>query len=171
MYGFYDETHVLHGANRDGAVPTEVYLEATGTPSGTFGEVFIWTVLWPATVKAFGVRITTLLDYNVVTTLAVWALEKRPAPGDTANRTEIVRMTIIDALTAGGIRFVRPRVASEAAVNPGDQLAFRIITAGVGGGAIAGDLEPFVVLEPRPETAANMATPTDWSEDTTTTQV
>ena len=168
-YGFYDETHVLHGANRDGAVPTEVYLEATG--SEYFNDVFIWTILWPATVKAFGCRITTALDYNVVTTLGVWSLQRRPGPGDTTNGAEVVRMTIVDAMPAGSIRFVRPRVSSEAAVDPGQQIAFRIITAAVGGAAIAGDLEPFVILEPRPEIAANIATPSDRLEDTTTTQV
>ena len=169
-YGTYDETHMLHGANRDGAIFTEVYLEATGEYFSSDG--FIWTIMWPCTVRAFGMRVTTTLNYDTVTTLAVYALVRRPSPGDTSNQVGVCRMTIADGALIGTARFARPRlVESRAACNPGDQLAFRIITPGVGGAAIAGEMEPFVVLIPRAETSANMATPSDWSEDTTTTQV
>ena len=151
-YGTYDYIYMFHEANQENVAGADLALEvATGDTT------FTWMCYWPMQVLSFGFLVSVAFDYNVQTAEGVIALDKRVTFGSDTGRVEVCRVDLEDALAIGAVRYVLPPRANMFC-HPGDQLVCEVVTAATGGGAIAGDWVPFVMLGVWTETPANILT-------------
>lgn len=161
MYGTYDHNIWLHEANQENAAGVDLALEvATGDTT------FTWMIYWPCVVLKFGYLVTVAFDYDTQTVEGVVALDKRVTFGSETGRVEVCRIDLEDGLAIGG-RFVRPP-STNYLCQPGDQLVVEVITQAAGGGSIAGDWVPFVLLAAHDEVPGNI---TAWSESVSGTDI
>lgn len=163
-YGTYDANIILTGANSFTSETTA--LDLSSAVSGIMAR-FRWTVYWPARVKAFGYRVLTALAYTgTVDSEGILALDKRVLTGSETGRVEVARMDLEDGLGVGSVRFVQPdRTDGNENLEPGDELMLQIVTVASASGGTSGTYHPFIVLEARAETVANLA---DLTESTVT---
>jgi len=167
MYGTYDPIHILSYWNVDDL--TTDFSTALVLETAAGDTAYVWTIMYPAIVVDFGIRVTVAFDYNGLVTTGVVALDKRITPGSDTGRVEIGRLSLPDGLAIGDVR-TAPRAALGATARrllPGDQLVFERVTTAVGGTEL-GDYYPWVAIAPYDEHPGNCP---NWTVDTTTTQV
>lgn len=128
-YGAYDR-FALPAHLCDAALPTAIALEAAA------GDKFVFTVLEPLVVLGFRVMPTVAFDYNVMTTAAKVALDKRVTFGS-AGKQLYKKFDPVKCV-------------------PGQQLVVEVTVQGAGG-TEAGDWVPILITAPAPESTANCA--------------
>lgn len=145
-YGAYDR-FALPAHLCDAALPTAIALEAAA------GDKFVFTVLEPLVVLGFRVMPTVAFDYNVMTTAAKVALDKRVTFGSDTNRVQLVELTLPDGLAAGKQLYKK---FDPVKCVPGQQLVVEVTVQGAGGTEV-GDWVPILITAPAPESTANCA--------------
>ena len=154
-YGTYDPIYILGESNQENVTGVDLALEvATGDTT------FTWQIYWPCFVYAFGYLVSVAFDYNTQIVEGIVALDKRITFGSDTGRVEVCRLDLEDALAIGSVRYIFPN-RTNVNCDPGDTLICEVVTAGTGGGAIAGDWVPFVLAAPRAEVVGNI---TGWSQ-------
>ena len=140
-------------------------------------DASIWDAFHPMQVQRIGVLVTVAINYNVPTALMIMAFFRRVTYGSNTARVEMGRVTIPDGAVAGAVYYLDiPHAAAgdTGEVDAGEQVVSAIVQAGTGGGAIAGDFQPFVCWTPRglnPAQNTNAAGVVTLIRDTTTVQV
>lgn len=108
----------------------------------------------PLRATRFGIQVTTAINYNTPTALAVVSLFKRVTFGSDTGRVLIGRFAIPDAQAVGRTIFIDIGSA-DATVLAGEQLVVAVTTQGAGGGGIAGAYRPFVCFNQVAEVSGN----------------
>lgn len=152
QYGSYPKELVLNMAVDDAALATAIALNAAA------GNKVTWSLNEPICVTRFGIRITTTINYDTPTALAVLKLYKRVTPGSDTNRVELATLTIQNAWAVGHVYYVDvSNLAMVADIKAGEQLVAAVTTQGAGGGSIAGAYQIHAAGHPRAEVAANQS--------------
>lgn len=152
MYGTYNMAQWLHYGNRNADKATAEALEVAA------GDVAnaLWAILYPCTVKFFGFEVTVAFDYDTQTAEGIIALDKRVTPASDTGRVEVARVDLEDGLAIGDVRgLLGTDMGTDAFCQPGDELVLEVVTAGTGGGSIAGDWRPIIILAPYDEVPEN----------------
>lgn len=155
LYG--EELHVLDNAIGDAQLATAIALEAAT------GAKFSKTMVVPCTPLYFGFFVTVTFAYDTQTTEGIITLYKYPL-GVSGSKISLGTMRLVN----GYLQYhsymiavsqvppnVVPTVRAYADCNVGDVLAIEVTTQGAGGQAIAGDYQPFVIIQHRGENDAN----------------
>jgi len=150
MYGTYDPVQYLSEANQDDVASVDLALEVAAGDT-----TFTWQIYWPCRVVYFGFLVSVAFDYATQTAEGIVALDKRITFGSDTGRVEIGRVDLEDGLAISAVRFIEVPLTN-ANCDPGDQLVCEVVTAGTGGGGIAGDWVPFVVVARRDEVVGNL---------------
>jgi hypothetical protein len=123
-----------------------------------------WTVLEPGLSPTFfGVLVTVAIDYDTQTLATLVNLDKRITYGSDTGRIELAEIEIPDGAVAGSVFLYRIGAHSTVAVANqqrcimAQQLICEVSQAGTGGGSIAGDYQPFVIINADPEQFTNMS--------------
>jgi len=128
-------------------------------------------------VQRVGVLVTVAVNYDTPTALCIVAFDRRVIYGSNTGRVEMGRVTIPDGAVAGAVYYLDiPNAADKdnGEVIAGGEVVAEIVQAGTGGGAIAGDFQPFVCWVPRglaPLQNINGNSVVTLIQDTTTVQV
>lgn len=141
------------------------------------GDKSIWNAFHPLEVSRVGILITTATNYDTQTAAAVVAFDRRVTYGSDTGRIEMGRITIPDGAVAGTVYYLdipngEDNDAGE--VRAGGQIVCEVVTAGTGGGSIAGAWQPYVCAQPMaiaPGSNKNGNSVVTLVKDTTTTQV
>ncbi len=141
------------------------------------GDKSIWDAFHPMQVMRVGVLITVAVNYDTQTAATVVAFDRRVTYGSDTGRVEMGRLTIPDAAVAGAVYYLDIPNAEgndSGEVIAGGQVVSEVVTAGTGGGSIAGDFQPFITWVPRPLAPGNNLNGNSvvtLIKDVTTTQV
>lgn len=141
-----------HSGQADAGLATALAIEvATGDKS-------IWTAMHPMQVSRVGILVTVTIDYDTLVTACVVAFDRRVTYGSDTGRVEMGRVTIPNGTKSGTVIYLDiPNGADNdnGEVMAGGQVVSEVVTAGTGGGAIAGDWQPFVCWQPMSLQPAN----------------
>ncbi len=166
------EHFYLHSGMDNAGLATAINL------TGAAGDKSIWNAFHPLQVARVGVIITTAVNYDTLTAADVIAFDRRVTYGSDTGRVEMGRITIPDAAVAGAVYYLDIPNADgkdQGEVRAGGQIVCEVITAGTGGGSIAGAWQPFVTYQPlstgHPSNNLNGNSVVTLIRDTTTTQV
>ena len=165
------EHFFAHSGEADAGLATALALEVST------GDKSIWTAFHPMQVARIGILITVATNYDTLTASAVVAFDRRVTYGSDTGRVEMARLTIPDAKVAGTVIYVdipNGDGNDNGEVNAGGQVVSEVVTAGTGGGSIAGDWQPFIVWVPRglhPTNNVDGNSVITLINDTTTTQI
>lgn len=144
-----DHREVLHTGKSNTGFATAIALEA-GAGNLTGG---LWDVMTPVKVIRLQVLVTVTFNYDTQTAEGVVSFYKRITYASDTGRVLLGAVRLIHGTTAGQRLYVD--IAPHKCL-VGQQIIAAISTAGTGGGAIAGDFQPEVVVQDDYETAANM---------------
>ena len=167
-YGTYDK-YVIDSAVVDAAQAAAIALEAAAA------AILTHTVYEPITVTRFGFRPTVAFDYDTQTAEGVLTLYRYPVAGG-AGKVALATIPLADLALVNDVYYVdvvNPPVAARgkgrADIDAGEQVVVEITTQGAGGGAIAGDFQPFYCFNPRAEVEDNQSDMHDCNADNTIT--
>lgn len=144
-----DHREVLHSGKANSGFATAIAVEAaTGNITGG-----VWDVMSACKVLRLQLLVTVTLNYDTQTAEGKVSFYKRITYGSDTGRVLLGVVRLIHGTTAGQRLYVD--------IPPhkclvGQQIVAAISTAGTGGGAIAGDFLPEVVVQDDYETAKNM---------------
>jgi hypothetical protein len=143
-YGANDRL-ALHSGMADGGLGAAI---AVGDAAA---DKFVFTVLEPIVVFGLRCLVTTAIA-DMGTTASQVALDHRPNYGADTGRAEKAVITTVNATPAGKV-FYKDCAPFKAL--PGQQLVVEQKRQGVGGGGLAGAMQPFIIYAPAPETPGN----------------
>ena len=168
QYGSY-EKNVIDSAVVDAAQAAAIALEAAAA------AILTHTVYEPITVSRFGFRPTVAFDYDTQTAEGVLTIYRYPVAGG-AGKVALASIPLEDLALVNNVYYVdvaNPAVAARgkgrADIDAGEQVAIEITTQGAGGGAIAGDFQPFYCYHHRAEVEDNQTTMHDRNADNAVT--
>lgn len=144
-----DHRQVLHSGMANSGFATAIALE--GAAANITGGV--WDVMTPCKVIRLQVLVTVAFDYATQTAEGVVSFYKRITYGSDTGRVLLGAVRLIHG-TAAGQRLYVDINGHKCLV--GQQIVAAISTAATGGGGIAGDFLPEVVVQNDYETAVNM---------------
>lgn len=150
MYGTYERL-VLDDAACDEILAGAV---AALTINTTVGNKRVYSIKEPIRITRFGIQVTTAINYDTPTALAVVSLFKRVTFGSDTNRVLIGRFEIPNTQAVGRTIFVDV-TSDNAIVQGGGQLVMAVTTQGAGGAGIAGAYRPFLCYNSAAEVVAN----------------
>ncbi len=116
------------------------------------GAVYTRPINKPILVRAFGYRVTTGFNYNVLSDQGVVGLYRYPG-GDSTKKVLLASMNLQDALPVNFVALCKvpniPPDDNPAGVGPaliyiGDELVVEVTDQALGGTYIAGEFQPFI---------------------------
>ena len=156
---FGEEPHVMDRAYDAATLTTPIALEAAA------GAIYTRKMTIPGKAGAFVFKPTVLLNYDTQTAKGVLTLYKYPVAagtdkvvlgtinledGDLAEYEYLSRISDKPADTS-------PAPSPDADYAAGDLLVVEITTQAEGGGGIAGDFQPFIIVQNRGENTPNQS--------------